>query len=225
MKIYSFQPLELVQSLFQKKIVYPQSNLVFPKDDQKLIQFFQPSYRWIAQKFHQRNPKPSQTEYPFWGYYQWRNHKEKKPDLRCLEAKTYCKNKDYCLLELNIPEKELLLSDYEAWHFVLNRWYFTFENIKEAKEKELNKNNLSLYQQDLLPQEILDLIEKSWDSIFDLSLSAKILDSDISKSTIQANFWSIEKKHLQQIIVFSKNAPKKIFRQKNFDFFQKQYLK
>lgn len=55
---------------------------------------------------------------PIWGYYL---HNGKHfVDLR---KETRVFPKGTCCIELEIPDKDVLLSGYETWHFALNRWY------------------------------------------------------------------------------------------------------
>lgn len=224
MKIYSYQPVSLVQKIFEDGIVYPKKNIIFPSQDFELVSFFKKSYDWMNQKLQQKTPKPPQADYPFWGYYQWNGIQKVQPDLRSSEAKNYCKKQPYCLLHLEIPDNEVLLSDYDAWHFVLNCWYLTSNSMRELKEQELNQQGLSLYKQEQLSQDILHLIQSSWDNVFDLETAATLLEISTSQSTIQATFWSILKEYLQKIIVFDGKSQRQFFNKKNFHIFQTNYI-
>jgi hypothetical protein len=224
MKIYSFQPILIVQKILKNGIVYSKKDMVFPPQEIKLASFFQSAYDWMNQKLKEKIVKPKQADYPFWGYFQWSGVQHTKPDLRSSEAHQYCKKQPYCLLTLEIPEIEILLSDYDAWHFVLNRWYFTSNSLREMKEQELNQQGFSLYRQEQLPKETLDLIQSSWNHIFDLKQSAIFLETSIKQTTIQANFWSISKEYLQTIVLFDGKSKKQSFNKKNFHVFQKNYI-
>ena len=87
-------------------------------------------------------------------------------------------------MEINIPEEKVLLSDFEAWYFVLNDWYYspaTNEQEWERLEKKF----------DSLPERKQKQVEeKSWQRIFDTD----IRHGEWTKNgeTVQGCFWMLE---------------------------------
>ena len=73
--------------------------------------------------------------YPIWFWHQYKNSKSKRPDLR--ESGLLSKGTKGVLIEFEKPETEILLSDFNLWHFVLNYWH-----IANNEEQELEFNKL-----------------------------------------------------------------------------------
>jgi len=91
-------------------------------------------YSWMMKQMKERLTE-YKNEYPIWLWI-------KRPDLR--RTGFLKKGTKAVLLEVEISDERVLLSDFHAWHYVLNRW--TLEN-HEGEGIE---------------------IEKSWERIFDL---------------------------------------------------------
>lgn len=134
---------------------------------------FPESYNWLSKKMEERIEKPKEVTYPVWVWYKF--GKSYKPDLRFggyNERGTIC-----YLLELEVNENEILLSNFDYWHFVLNRWKIADEN------EEIS-------------------IEDSWNRIFDLDF---ILEEDKEYYTnqdflmIQGNIWKILKNQVKSV--------------------------
>jgi hypothetical protein len=96
-------------------------------------------YCWIVAQMEKRLTV-YEGEYPIWLW-------SKKPDLR--RAGYLKRSTKAVLLEIEIPSDRVLLSDFQAWHCVLNRW--TLEDHEG---------------------EVIEM-EKSWERIFDLEYLKK----------------------------------------------------
>jgi hypothetical protein len=80
-------------------------------------------------------------------------------------------------LELLIPARRALLSDFDLWHCVLNGWDLTltekeFDNIGRRKMSSSYRRERS----------------KSWEKIFDLTLTDKYIDWLGGNVQVQATF-------------------------------------
>ncbi|KYG92026.1 MULTISPECIES: DUF3841 domain-containing protein [Metasolibacillus] len=107
---------------------------------------FVDAYNWLKKRMKEKLPNYN-NEYPIWLWID-------RPDLRKsghLEA-----GEKGILLKIDIEDNRVLLSDFQAWHFVLNKSYFDLENIE---------NDNSDYTQFEL--------EKSWELIFDIDYLAR----------------------------------------------------
>ena len=99
-------------------------------------------------------------------------------------------------MEINIPEEKVLLSDFEAWHFVLNDWYYspaTNEQEWERLEKKF----------DSLPERKQKQVEeKSWQRIFDTD----IRHGEWTKNgeTVQGCFWMLEINQIRKVWLLKK---------------------
>lgn len=106
---------------------------------------FLKTYKWMIKQMQKRLPK-YKGEYPIW---LWTSKDLESKKVLIKENKTI-------LLEVNIPEEDVLLSDTETYQMVLND-LFVFLNKDEYIEIEENPLN-SITK------------EESWERIFDLDL-------------------------------------------------------
>lgn len=122
---------------------------------------FRDAYQWIAGKMAGKvGPAPDGVVYPVWAWYR-RDWRHKKPDLR---ESGYAMRGEQCVLfELEFPDSKVLLSDFDAWHFVLNHWYLNQKcNDEEAFDREQE------WLDDLPESDREPVIVKSWNHIFDI---------------------------------------------------------
>lgn len=93
------------------------------------------------------------------------------------------------VLELEVPDNQVLLSDEELWHYVLNNWYL----------------NPLWFNDDYVENDEFDRLfnmpdsdkEKTWSRIFDVSP----FDNENIRAGkfIQATFWEIKKKYIKKV--------------------------
>ena len=108
--------------------------------------------------------KPKNVSYPLWAWYKTYGE-NKKPDRR----KSLFREYDHLdtILELEIPENKVFLTDFDDWHYVINDFpYQTDEEYEENPDWEPSQEEK----------------EKSWEVIFDLK----------NKDFIQACVWEIK---------------------------------
>ena len=155
------------------------------------------AYVWMARQMERRLtvPRPSRDAMPVWAWWQWWGDR-RRPDLR---ASGYLpKGAQGIRVELRVKDDQVLLSDFELWHYVLNYWYLPkTEKDGEAFEKQLTRAGLSLVgcsHQKPLPHAVFRRqIESSWERIFDLSWTDpghKIVPSAKNRA-IQGTMWEL----------------------------------
>ncbi|QWU14346.1 protein of unknown function [Paenibacillus sophorae] len=101
-------------------------------------------YKWMMQQMALRLPEYN-GEYPVWLWL-------KKPDMRStshFESGTKCVR-----LTVELDEKDVLISDFENWHMVLND---SFNADSEDEYEAFYRGELSITK------------EESWERIFDLN--------------------------------------------------------
>lgn len=124
---------------------------------------FTNAYEWMRRQMQQRSLSP-QGQYPVWFYC-----RVSRETLR--EHAQY--SEQSVLLVCRFAVTRILLSDYHAWHHVLNDWYLndTADNIEAwfaAMEQRLG-TPLGNHENSLAwPIEIRREIERSWERIFDI---------------------------------------------------------
>lgn len=142
MKFYTIQHINAWE--YAKKRGYLQGNKNFAIGD------FKKSYSWMMEQMKKRLPKYN-GEYPIWVW-------TKKPDGEDVEEAYLSKGTKGILLEIQLDRKDVLLSDFEAWHIVLMNTFFSLSE-KEDKLYEEGKINITK--------------EESWERIFDLHLLSR----------------------------------------------------
>ena len=147
-------------------------------------------YQWMIMQMKKRigNP-PIQDIYPIWAWHTM-NWQHSRPDLRKVEFKSY--KKPFVLMEIEISNKDVLLSDEELWNYVLSDTYLSTALTEEEYEKEIlefSKNNKE------------NKIEESWEKIF--CLDNKINNGWIRIGCyIQATFWEIKKENIIKVWIY-----------------------
>ena len=165
---------------------------VYRCDTSKITDFewWKPAYDWMVKEMRERIGSPPEgVKYPIWLWYRWNGH-NKKPDLRARRS-FGSKGTELVLIEIEIPDNQVVLSDFDNWHSVLNHSY----SYSEAQsEKEFDK--IHEWIQSLSPSQRQLEIQKSWESIFDIS----VWDNDFSRNGIwvQATIWELRKEHIRK---------------------------
>lgn len=162
-------------------------------DGRYVDKYFKPAYQWLTKEMRHRIKKPNfRITYPIWAWHIW-NDKNKKPDLR---SSSFAKRgtKMVCL-ELEIPDNEILLSDFNAWHFVLNNWYYNPNcDCEEIWDKD------DEYLSTLSPNQRQEMITDSWQHIF--SIQKKNSDWFGRELWVQGTFWEIKKEYIKKATFF-----------------------
>lgn len=115
MRLWSFQTTEMVEKLRDGKTLFcnPMFSTFF--EDREFLR----SYSWIVEQMENRVPKPEDAVWPIWAWHT-QHGLQKKPDRRRYMFRDYS-DKD-SIVEFEIPESEVLLSDFDDWHNVLNNF-------------------------------------------------------------------------------------------------------
>ena len=181
------QPIE-VWNLIQETGVYRCD----PAKSWLIEMGFQEKYRWLCDKMKERvGDPPEGVELPVWAWYM-QNGKHSKPDLRSERWGYGPGNEQYACIELEIPDDQVLLSDFDTWHCVLNGWLISYT------EKE--DNRIHEYYDRLSSGEQQRYMEQNWERVFDISLR----DNHWTKcgSWVQATFWELRKDMIRNVRFF-----------------------
>ena len=108
---------------------------------------FADSYNWMMEQMNLRIPNYTGRS-PIWAWYQ------PKPDLR-IYAWGIPAGEQNVRIEFHAERSTILLSDFDAWHAVLNNWYLP---TTQAEEDSLRYSE--------------EEKRESWQHIFDLELLA-----------------------------------------------------
>jgi len=171
MRLFTVQPKEVID-----KILKQGSHVCDPSKSSMLNDLiYQEAYDWMVEKMNSRLTNKDNIQYPVWAWYKIDGVNE-LPDFN-LSIFSNCKT---YLLELEVPDEDVLLSDFENWHFPLNDWYYIpYKNDDQTEKEDKRYRRLPFDEQ-------LKVKYASWNIIF------KVKDSDM----VQATFWKIKKENL-----------------------------
>jgi hypothetical protein len=150
------------------------------------------AYRWMVKQMEARLGQPSAAnQMPVWAWYQWNGIRRPKPDLR---ARGHLPPGTAGIrIELEVPSARVLLSDFDLWHYALNYWYLPGSLAEErAFDANLKARGLCDYQMKPLPDRAAhEIIEHSWERMFDLRWTNRAVTRKRAEKSIQAVLWGL----------------------------------
>ena len=180
-----------VYDILMKDGVYhtdPQKSLADDSDFPNEMSLFHVAYDWISEQMRVRigvPPSPDIT-YPVWAFYQWEG-KRKRLDMRTHRV-WGLKGTPIVLLTLDIPKNMVLLSDFDAWHCVLNDWFLPMNEKEELLLQEQADSYSNVDERE-------NVKKKSWENVF---LWDKETEYWSSPKTTQATFWELKKEWVKK---------------------------
>lgn len=141
-------------------------------------------YQWIAdQMANLIGHSADGNDWPMWAW-------SKNDDL---DPENYDED-DLWLVTFEADPSKVVLSDFGAWHYVLNGWYLPDETSpdqgeaeSEAFDQELEAAGINWADRPY-PAPFWDKVQNSWERIFDV---------EASTGAVQATFWDLK---LDQVI-------------------------
>ena len=131
MRLWTIQPIEVWEELNKKGyfICNPiKANYISDKEWN-----FKEAYDWLVGQMEYRiGRRPNGVSYPIWAWHT-RDWQHKKPDLRNIGLGN--KGEKSVCIEVEVPDNQVVLTDFDVWHFVLNKWYFDDSYSEEEWEK------------------------------------------------------------------------------------------
>ena len=148
-------------------------HIFFCEDD------FLTAYNWMSQQMRLRvSEPPNGVQYPVWLWHTWEGER-KRPDMR--RSAYAAPNTPIVLMTVEIPDKTVLLSDFDRWNIVMNEHYLAVDADDDFKHS---------------PEEICE----SWSRIFDVSSANPYYSSSLS---IQAIVWEVRKEWVKKAEFFT----------------------
>ncbi|EFW80201.1 DUF3841 domain-containing protein [Pseudomonas savastanoi] len=156
---------------------------------------FQNAYAWMKSSMIQAGlPAPAADASPWWC---WVRRDENHPGPY---TEDYAGPDDPVVLQLSIPSHLVVLSCFDLWHFVLNRWYV---GASEADEHEfvLAWGNS---KEDMNTSPALEeRLQNSWSAIFELDQN-KVDMGRFEAKSIQGCFWILQCDHVVGVMESAK---------------------
>lgn len=149
-------------------------------------------YDWLVRQMKQRiGPPPDKVTYPVWAWYQQQG-KHRKPDLRRERWEVGYDGERFACIEIEIPDRDVLLSDFDAWCIILSDFLIS--------DTEQEGCCLEAQYEALSPSEKRRMKEKNWERVFDLSP----LNNGWARRgyEIQATFWELRLEQIRDVRFF-----------------------
>lgn len=186
MKIWSIQTLEAFDSLIDEGVLRAFKKHAMETSSGGGYEY-PPEYEWMISQMEKRvgpAPKPGMTPLWAWAYY---GPEKPRPDLRRLAWYWSDQNQDLVMIEAEIPDEKILVSDFDAFHAVMNKSYLPFNEMEDEKfdKKSLSKDKLD------------QAIQSSWDRIFDKDQLCENYWGPKRQRTLQACFWEL---HIAEVV-------------------------
>lgn len=160
---------------------------IYRADEAKMemLPDFKRAYIWMVREMEARiGHRPDGVTWPVWAWYKHCN-RIGRLDLRRQENWEY---EPMVCIEVDIPDSQVLLSDFDAWHCVLNN------GVCAETEAEFD----ALYEviDEATPEEAQRMKEATWPRVFDLTQPTDVSWRGTIDS-IQATFWELR---LEQVL-------------------------
>jgi hypothetical protein len=151
---------------------------------------FKEPYDWMMRQMERRlNLERPRNGYPVWVWYRYNGLAQPSPLLSDPLGEP---GEKLVLLELEVPEHHVLLSDFELWHAVLNN--FPIDDDEEFAERyHRNRDQKTLCAHDIART------HQSWEKIFDLAFYDTNWTSAPEKKSVQGCLWEL---HLEQLVSY-----------------------
>lgn len=146
--------------------------------------------KWMTKRLNLSTPFC--CDYPIWGWFRY-SESTSRPDLRCKWLLP--RGTRGCLLKIDIPDSEVLLSQFEMWTWVMRGQLLPLN----CDDKQCSCNNISKTPHDINSRKVSD----SWEAIFDLNAGCEMFWGLRDSRAIQACFPVLRIEHVKDIRLFT----------------------
>ena len=174
MRLWTIQHIKAYEDMVVTGSLRASSAHLFLRED------FLFAYDWMSEQLKKRiGPPPDSVVYPVWAWYQW-DGRHQRPDMRSFR-KWCTPGTPIVLLTVEIPDDQVLLSDFDMWNCILCNGYLSLTGDEPAT---------------LSPEDIL----ASWENVFCWNIENDVWPSP--KNT-QACMWEVCKGWIRKAEFFS----------------------
>lgn len=183
------------------------SRLEFPPEEDTALHHAHYAYRWMAGQMRKRvGPPPEGVEFPVWAWYKQQGRGDGKPDMR---SPQYERGKACVRMRLDVPDWEVLLSDFSDWHFALNYGYLS-ESEEDCEAFDAWRESLGVSFHDVgnwelqSPElaEVRARVEASWERMLGVRPTDEHWGFPWEKRSFQATFWTLRREHVISVEEF-----------------------
>jgi hypothetical protein len=160
-------------------------------DARRVPRTWRSAYQWMSTAMDSRlSPAPRRIEVPIWAWYRW-SPGSARPDLRA--SAHVARGVRGVRVEFTAARHAVLLSDFDAWHFVLNDWYLP-RNAADGERFDKWRRRRQLEANDLKSRDAVErAVKQSWDRIFRVSLRT---------GSVQACLWHVPVAAVTKVTAF-----------------------
>ena len=185
MTLWTIQPEEIYHSILKTgKYICDPLQFNMPE--------FAEMYNWLVLQMTKRiGDPPEGVIFPVWAWHTQRS-KRYKPDLRSERWENGYDGEKLVCLEIEVPDEQVLLSDFDLWSLILLDSIITETEEEEHKLTEIYKS--------LTPQKQLEMKYENWTRVFDVTP----FENEWMRrgSWIQATFWVLTKDMIKKVRYF-----------------------
>ena len=179
------------------------------------MQDCKPQYDWLVEQMKKRiGDPPEGVSYPVWAWHTWWED-QKKPDLRNERWGNGWKGERFVRLEIEIPDDQVLLSDFDAWSIILLHGLLS---ETEEEDKLLNGRYAALPADEQQKMQAIN-----WEKAFDVT--PKNNGWMRRGSSIQATFWELKKEQIRKVTWFTASSPRPVYIDENGEFIEEKLPK
>lgn len=178
----------------------------FPADDADRCMLC--AYEWLVEEMDKRCAirRPEGVRYPVWAWHTCYGPSQRKPDLRHSFVRDSAEDGAAVLLTLEVPDDEVLLSDYVGWHYALNLWFLGSDAETNDFEQRCSQKGVATHTGDTLTDPGLHAeMLASWSHIFNLPALDTIPNRNAPEQA-QATFWEIRPEFVVEAVWFQKRG-------------------
>lgn len=156
---------------------------------------FRFAYDWMVEQMKLRIGEPplESIRYPLWGWAQYTSRKSPKPPY---SPALLDSDKDRSVfIEADVPDGEVLLSDFMRWNTILSGWYLLRNRELERRMVRFAAQNDCGYDFNAYPEALREEIMESWRWVFDFGMREKGSAHKRNRA-IQATFWRLKREYI-----------------------------
>ena len=183
----------------------PDARIEFPPEEDDALCHFNYAYRWLSERMAERiGPPPEGVRYPVWAWYKQQGRADGKPDMR---SSQYLKGSPCVRMKLDIPDYEVLVSDFDNWYFALSYCYLS-RSERDDEDFERWYESLGIGFHDIgnwvLDSPDLRLVrshvEQSWERMLGIEPQPDTYwHFPWEKRSLQATFWTLRREHVLSV--------------------------
>ena len=203
MRVYTIQTVAFYEELMRNGVVYCNRESECCLDSKV-------QYDWMAEQMRKRVGEPPRPEikYPIWVWYQYISKKRPVPTMSSKDMEK--EETEAVMLELEVPDNQVLLSNYFIWHLPLSHWAICNKNEDKQLYKELGeyeKAHGKCYEMHEYPENIQRKIIATWERVFDMNLhDPYIVTCRRQNRSIQGTIWLLRKEWIKVAHIFNHHS-------------------